>query len=63
VREAGGSGGVDGLERLDAGSREDPHAVVGVEVAVDAADFEAEDAFQYDPSVMDDGHVEAALAS
>ena len=50
------------LEGLDAGAQEHPHAVVGVDVAVDRADLGAEHALERDRERVDDGDVEAALA-
>ena len=50
------------LERLDAGAQQHPHAVVGVDVAVDGAHLGAEHALQRDRGRLDDGHLETALA-
>ena len=49
-------------KRLDAGAHQHPHAVVGVDVAVDGADLGAEHALERYRCRLDDGHVEAALA-
>ena len=42
---------------------EHPHAVVGVDVAIDRADLGAEHALERDRERVDDGDVEAALAA
>ena len=50
------------LEGLDAGSHEHPHAVVGVDVAVQGAHLVAEHALQRDRGGIDEGDLKAALA-
>ena len=52
---------VDSLERLDARPEQHPHAMVGVDVAVDGADLGAEHALERDRERVDDGDVQAAL--